>query len=93
MERAISQTEAVKALFKEFHQTGDAQELLIGLRQLEQEAGEGELWLRFFDGDSGATTITDLERHLAAPSHPNYRSVLESIDIALEREGLQVYFA
>ena len=66
MERATSQAEAVTALLKEFRQTGDAQELLEGLRQLEQETGAGELWLRFFDGDTGATTINDLVKALNA---------------------------
>ncbi|WP_276499405.1 hypothetical protein [Pontibacter litorisediminis] len=93
MERATSQREAVKALLQEFQQTRDTQKLLDGLRQLEAETADGELWIRFFDGDTGATTIRDLERHLAAPSHPNYTSVLESIAIALEQDGLQLYFS
>ncbi|TPE42459.1 hypothetical protein [Pontibacter mangrovi] len=93
MARATAYKEAVTALLQEFQQTHEAQELIDGLRQLEEAAGEGERWLRFFEGDTGATSIGDLEHHLAAPSQPNYRSVLESMDISLEQGGLQVRFS
>ncbi|WP_276497918.1 hypothetical protein [Pontibacter litorisediminis] len=92
MERETPHAEAVRAVLEDFRQTHDTQALLEGLRQVE-EAGEGELWLRFFEGDTGATTISDLERYLTAPSHPNYRSITDSILLALEQGGLQVHFS
>lgn len=51
------------------------------------------LWFRFFEGDPLQTTISDIEKDLSDPAHPNYRILLQGIALGLEAEELEVHYA
>lgn len=50
-----------------------------------------ELWFKFFNDDTGATTIYDLQRDLNNPTNRDY--TIENIKHAIENKSLQVYFS
>ncbi|MDO6389262.1 hypothetical protein Q4E40_03925 [Pontibacter sp. BT731] len=91
MELNQEYTQAANDLLSMYLMNGkDTAVLIAGLRELERKAGK-ELWFRFFDGDTGATTISDMEGYFASPAYPNFKSINESIRLALKSGQLEVY--
>lgn len=80
---------------------GDA--LIDGLREVEKLARESVgstdpeegLWWRYFEGDTGANTIRDVEKTLALhPSHNNYKFMIEQMQMTGELNNeMKVYFS
>lgn len=81
----------------------DLDELIERLRTIElqvqsddededEETGKG-IWFRFFEGDNLKTTISDLEKELSDPAHPNYRILLYGIATGLEANELEVHYS
>ena len=58
----------------------------------EEDAGK-QLWFRFFAGDPLQTTISDIEKDLSDPSHPNSRILLQGIALGLEASELEVHYS
>lgn len=50
------------------------------------------LWFRFFDNDTSATTIRNIEFDLKG-SKNNYDTLMSYFKIAIEENSLQVYFS
>ena len=58
----------------------------------EDEIGAG-IWFRFFDGDTLKTTISDIQKDLSAPSHPNYNILKHGIAFGLKFNELEVHYS
>ncbi|WP_018478162.1 hypothetical protein [Pontibacter roseus] len=58
----------------------------------EEETGK-RLWFRFFEGDTLATTISDIEKDLADTSHPNADILLRGITFGLQTDELEVHYS
>ncbi|MFD2245119.1 hypothetical protein [Pontibacter ruber] len=56
----------------------------------EEETGK-EVWLRFFEGDSLQTTISEIEKDLSDPTHPGYRILIQGIAFGLQSGELEVH--
>ena len=50
------------------------------------------LWFRFFNGDTGATTISNIENYFKG-SMNNYNYFIECLNLAIESNELHVYFS
>jgi hypothetical protein len=59
----------------------------------EEEESNKQLWFRFFEGDTLATTISDIQKDLSDPSHPNANILLRGIAFGLQTEELEVHFS
>jgi hypothetical protein len=69
-------------------------ELQIMADEEEEEEDSGKaLWFRIFEGDPLQTTISDIEKDLADPNHPNYRILLQGIALGLEADELEVHYS
>ncbi len=52
------------------------------------------IWWRFFNNDTGANTISDMEIHLNNPRHENYKYVLDCMEFSInDPSGVQIYFS
>lgn len=59
----------------------------------EEDESSPKLWFRFFEGDTLATTINDIEHDLLDPSHPSANILLRGIAFGLETDELEVHFS
>ncbi|AKD04190.1 hypothetical protein POKO110462_11490 [Pontibacter korlensis] len=59
----------------------------------EEEETDKVLWFRFFEGDPLETSISDIEKDLSDPVHPNSRILLQGIALGLEAGELQVHYS
>lgn len=72
-------------------------ELINGLTEIETHLKQDKstlkgLWFKFFQGDTGATTIRDLENDFINYANDNY--VKECMQMAIdEPKGLKIYFS
>lgn len=57
----------------------------------EDEIGKG-IWFRFFKGDTLKTTISDIEKDLRDPAHPNSRILKQGIAMGLQTDELEVHY-
>ncbi|RAU81952.1 hypothetical protein [Pontibacter arcticus] len=76
------------------------EELIEKLRYIEQllvaddeEETDKSVWFRFFAGDTLKTTISDIEKELATPNHPNYNILRQGIAFGLQTEELEIHYA
>jgi len=53
------------------------------------------LWFKFFDGDTGSTTIDEIERNLKLPtSHDNHMYMLEMLEMTTElKNEMKIYLS
>lgn len=59
----------------------------------DEDDAEKTVWFRFFEGDPLKTTITEIEKDLSDPSHPNYQILLRGIALGLGTDELEVHFS
>lgn len=53
------------------------------------------IWFRFFNNDTGATGLNDIQRDLSLfPTHCNYQYMIQCIDIAISnKKEFKIYFS
>ncbi|WP_299821497.1 hypothetical protein [uncultured Pontibacter sp.] len=68
-------------------------ELQVLSEEDEDEESGKSLWFRFFDGDTLATTINEIEKDLADPAHPNSQILLRGIAYGLQSDELEVHYS
>ena len=92
----------VESLFFDYLKNGDLESLIKNLYEIEtlientfDDFGNMSLWFKFFDNDSAATTIGNINGDLSLPSnHPNHKYMKECMELALELNGeMQIYFS
>lgn len=72
-------------------------ELLFSLYDIEVELINGkntkkELWFKFFKGDTGATTIRNLDNYIYCNTNDDY--IRECMHLSIDQpKGLQIYFS
>ena len=100
MSKQPQYTESARGAFTDYlDEKIDREALVEKLRAIESQASEelgGEdagLWFRFFEGDTLATTISDIERDLSAPSHPNSKLLRSGIALGLQSGKLEVHYS
>lgn len=106
MRHLVQYTWKTKVAFYDFLEDRiDADELTEILRNMEEHAKRGlprserrnaGMWYRFFEGDTGATTIGDLSAGLRYPSHPMYRHYTDAMRLAIDHsrpDNLQIYLS
>lgn len=73
-----------------------ANQLVIRLQYFERiltnGKGKKQLWFRFFNDDTLATDIDDINRNLSTTGK-NHNHLIECIDIAVANQSLQIYFS
>ncbi len=59
------------------------------------DSGNKVLWFKFFDSDTLATTIGNINADLSLPSnHPNHKLIIEMFELAIELNGdIRIYFS
>jgi hypothetical protein len=80
-------------------------ELVIKLREIEMQVmsdldsdddDEAEikkgLWFRFFKGDTEGLTISEIEKDLNNPGHPNFNILKHGMAIGIASDELEVHF-
>lgn len=58
----------------------------------EEETGK-EVWFRFFEGDPLHTTISEIEKDLSDPGHPNCTLLRRGIALGLAAGELEVHYS
>lgn len=91
----------IKKLFAQFYANEiNKRQLIQGLREVEYKLFEQDvkmelskqLWLRFFNGDTMATTIEDLCNDISSSTNHDY--IMDKIKIALEKpKGFQIKYS
>ncbi|MHA6247952.1 hypothetical protein ACXYMU_08465 [Pontibacter sp. CAU 1760] len=66
-------------------------EIELQVQSEDEEDTEKTLWFRFFAGDPMQTTISDIEKDLQDPAHPNSRILLQGIALGLDANELEVH--
>lgn len=93
-------TSITKEAFTDFLENRiDSETLLDRLRYIEMqiisddedEVGKG-IWFRFFEGDTLKTTISDIEKDLRAPGHPNYNILKKGIAFGIQSDELELHY-
>lgn len=106
MKNLVQYTWKTKVAFYDFLEGRiDADEMTEVLRNMEEHAKralpradrkKAGMWYRFFEGDTGATTIGELRAGLRFPSHPSYAHYTEAMRLALDHsrpDNLQIYLS
>lgn len=75
----------------------EKRELIFALTEIDHEIRISHktlkgLWFKFFEGDTGATTITNLYNDIDSRVNPSY--IFERMQIAIDNpKGLQIYYS
>lgn len=104
MKHLIQYAYKVNTLFHGYYVGSLSREgLLLGLKEVEDHARKHSfdkdkecmgLWFRFFEGDTAATTINNLENDLFLPTQHNNREYIEEmIETIVKKGGIQIYFS
>lgn len=91
----------IKKLFAQFYANEiNKRQLIQGLREVEHKLFEQDfkmelskqLWFRFFEGDTMATTIEDLCNDISSSTNHDY--IMDKIEMAVKKpKGLQIKYS
>lgn len=75
----------------------DKTELITGLTKIEKDLKQGKntsksLWLKFFTGDTGATTVQDIYYGIGNPTNDKYYRECMQLSIDNPKE-LKIYYS
>ena len=68
-------------------------EMELQVQSEEEEETGKQVWFRFFSGDPLKTTISDIEKELSDPAHPNSLILKRGIALGLEADELEVHYS
>jgi hypothetical protein len=100
MKNLIQYVYSCEVNFYNYLQSQNLTKLIEGLSRVQILASnelksKGDIWFKFSEDDTLATTIRDIERDLSLPSiHNNHKFLIERIKDAIDLNGsLQVFYS
>jgi hypothetical protein len=91
----------LKAIFEKYIVNYNNIELIQSLKKLERKIkrenkavnGKAGLWIRFFSGDTFATTIENIENDLRYVNSSNYSYFIQNVEILIESDTFEIHYS